>query len=87
MVVSLLALAFTAQELSAACCAHLVTSEAAWAAAPVVAVVIAADPQVARPTELPGDCDFVQRSLVTNEVLFRRCRVLAVSLLGGLYGP
>jgi len=84
--VVLMMLALAAQELSARH-ANFVTCEAAWAAAPVVAVAIAADPHVARPTELPGDCDFMQRFFITNEVTFHRGHVLAISLLGGLHGP
>jgi hypothetical protein len=83
---SLLALAFVAPALSAGP-GRSPRSEAAWVAAPVVAVPVAAEPQVAHPTEALGDCDFWQRFLVTLEVDYHRCEVLALSLLGGLHGP
>ena len=83
--VSILVLAFAAQELPWRS-THLRASAAAWAA-PVVAVPIAAKPQVAHPTKSLGDCDFRQRFLIANEVSLKRCHLVAISLLGGLYGP
>ena len=87
MVVSLLTLTFVAPEVSASRHAHVVTSEAAWMGAPVVVLTISADPQVVCPTELPGDCDFVQRLLVANEAVYQHSHLVAISLFGGLYGP
>lgn len=84
--VSILALALAAQGLSPGQI-HVRKSAAAWVAAPVVAVPIASDPQVASPTESLGNCDFAQRFLIANEVLFHRATLVAISLLGGLYGP
>ena len=84
--VSLLVLALAAPELWAGR-AHPPKTPAMWAAAPVVAVPIAADPQVACPTESLGDCDFRQRFLIANEVVFHRNHWVAISLFGGLYGP
>lgn len=84
---SLLAVMLATQELSAARHANVPTSTAAWVAAPVVAVAIAVDPQIVRPTESLGDCDFEQRMLIANEVIFHRAHLVAISLLGGLYGP
>ena len=87
MAVSLLTLTFVAQEVSASRHARVVTSEAAWAAAPLAVVAIAANPQVACPTELLGACDFVQRLLIANEAVYHHSHMVAISLFGGLYGP
>ena|GEM_PF-4335813 len=84
--VSILALALAAQGLCAGQI-HVRKSAASWVAAPVVALPIAADPQVASPTESLGDCDFGQRLLIANEVVYHRSHIIAISLLGGLYGP
>jgi hypothetical protein len=85
-VVSVLIVALAAQEWSAGH-AHVRTSAAAWAAAPVAVVPLAVDPQVACPTKALGDCDLVQRFLIANEVVSHRSHILIISRFGGLYGP
>lgn len=86
VVVSVLVLALAAPQLWAAR-SGAAKSGAMWVAAPVVAAPLAADPQVARPTESLGDCDFLQRFLIANEIVIHSNQRVAISRLGGLYGP